>query len=78
MLTYTQSRAAGDEAAGSLRSSRALVDLDPIVTRQALPDRVYAALKHRILTCRLQPGERLIEKDMCSEMHVSRTPLRKR
>lgn len=57
-------------------SSRALVELDPIVTRQALPDRVYAALKHRILTCKLLPGERLIEKDLCSEMHLSRTPLR--
>jgi len=59
-----------------LRSHGALAELEPIVTRQALPDRIYAALKHRILTCRLLPGERLIEKDLCSEMNVSRTPLR--
>jgi DNA-binding GntR family transcriptional regulator len=65
-----------DKTTGSSRPHRALAELEPIVTRQALPDRIYAALKHRILTCRLLPGERLIEKDLCSEMNVSRTPLR--
>jgi DNA-binding GntR family transcriptional regulator len=65
-----------DKATRSLPPHRSLVELDPIVTRQALPDRIYAALKHRILTCRLLPGVRLIEKDLCSEMNVSRTPLR--
>jgi DNA-binding GntR family transcriptional regulator len=51
-------------------------DFDPVVTREALPDRIYAALKHRILTCRLLPGQRLIEKELCAEMNISRTPLR--
>lgn len=54
-----------------------LLDLDPGVTAPAaLPDRLYAVLKHRILTCVLQPGARIVEKEICAEMTVSRTPLR--
>jgi len=43
---------------------------------QTLSDRVYATLKHRILTCKVLPGERLSEKSLCEEMGISRTPLR--
>ena len=43
---------------------------------QGLPDRIYSALKHRILTCTLQPGRRLMEKELSQELGVSRTPLR--
>ena len=54
-----------------------LVDLDPaVLTPAALPDRLYAVLKHRILTCVMRPGDRIVEKDICTEMTVSRTPLR--
>lgn len=54
-----------------------LIELDPTVPRPAvLADRVYAALKHRVLTCALKPGERLVEADLCTTMGVSRTPLR--
>ncbi len=54
-----------------------LVDLDPaVLTPAALPDRLYAILKYRILTCVMRPGERIVEKDICKEMTVSRTPLR--
>jgi DNA-binding GntR family transcriptional regulator len=54
-----------------------LIELDPAVTRPAaLPDRIYATLKHRILTCAMLPGARVVEKDLCTEMQVSRTPLR--
>src|SRR5450759_1269023 len=54
-----------------------LIELDPAVTRPAaLPDRIYATLKHRILTCAMLPSVRIVEKDLCSEMQVSRTPLR--
>src|SRR6476661_6831977 len=54
-----------------------LLDLDPGVTLPtALPDRLYAVMKHRILTCTMAPGERIVEKDVCAEMAVSRTPLR--
>lgn len=42
----------------------------------ALADRAYAILKHHILTCELRPGQRLVEKDLCKEIGISRTPLR--
>jgi DNA-binding GntR family transcriptional regulator len=54
-----------------------VIELDPVVALPAaLPDRIYATLKHRILTCSMLPGQRIVEKDLCKEMHVSRTPLR--
>jgi len=54
-----------------------LIELDPqMPTPSALPDRIYAVLKHRILTCSMPPGERIVEKTLCAEMNVSRTPLR--
>jgi len=58
-------------------TGHSLIELDPTITRPAtLPDRVYATLKHRILTCALMPGQRIVEKDICTEMGISRTPLR--
>jgi len=54
-----------------------VIELDPAISPPtALPDRIYATLKHRILTCSMRPGERIVEKDLCKEMQVSRTPLR--
>lgn len=44
--------------------------------RLALPDRIYDVLKHRILTCAIDPGQKLNEKDLSKELDVSRTPLR--
>jgi GntR family transcriptional regulator, rspAB operon transcriptional repressor len=56
---------------------RSLIELDPeVAPPAALPDRIYAVLKHRILTCSMHPGERIVEKALCSELKVSRTPLR--
>ncbi|MEK7405280.1 MAG: GntR family transcriptional regulator [Acidobacteriota bacterium] len=56
---------------------QSLVELDPeMLPIATLPDRVYEVLKHRILTCAIPPGQRLIEKDLCAELGVSRTPLR--
>ncbi|WP_435018035.1 GntR family transcriptional regulator [Tundrisphaera sp. TA3] len=43
---------------------------------QALPDRVYALIKHQIITCAILPGQRLNEKDLAADLKVSRTPLR--
>jgi GntR family transcriptional regulator, rspAB operon transcriptional repressor len=61
----------------SREHARSLIELDPAVSPPAaLPDRIYATLKHRILTCTVLPGSRIVEKDLCSEMQVSRTPLR--
>ena len=54
-----------------------LVELGPQPARPtALPDHIYAVLKHRILSCAIPPGDRLIEKNLCDELGVSRTPLR--
>jgi DNA-binding GntR family transcriptional regulator len=54
-----------------------VVELEPEVSPPvALPDRIYGTLKHRILTCSMLPGQRIVEKDLCKEMQVSRTPLR--
>lgn len=62
---------------GSSMSGRPLIELQPdMPVAQGLPDRIYSALKHRILTCSLQPGQRLMEKELSQELGVSRTPLR--
>ena len=56
-----------------------LVELDPhqgMMAPQAMPQRLYAALKHRILTCSMKPGTRVIEMELSTEFGVSRTPLR--
>lgn len=51
----------------------ALAEANPGTT---LSDSVYQTLKQRILTCRLAPGQRILERDVSSELRVSRTPLR--
>ena len=38
--------------------------------------RVYEILRDAIIAMRFQPGARLLEKDLCEELGVSRTPLR--
>lgn len=38
--------------------------------------RVYAELRDAIISMRLRPGARLVEKDLCETLGVSRTPLR--
>lgn len=54
-----------------------LIELQPgVPPPSALPDRIYATLKHRVLTCSMRPGERIVEKELCAEMRVSRTPMR--
>ncbi len=56
---------------------RALIELNPTDSPpSALADRAYAVLKRNILTCKLRPGQRLIEKELCAAMQISRTPLR--
>src|SRR5947209_261990 len=54
-----------------------LIEIAPHGARpSALPDHVYAVLKQRILSCALPPNERLVEKNLCADLGVSRTPLR--
>jgi DNA-binding GntR family transcriptional regulator len=42
----------------------------------ALTEWVRQELKEQILDCSLAPGVRVIEKDVCAKMGISRTPLR--
>ena len=58
-------------------SDRALVKLSP-VRHQAAPlrNKIIAALRSAIETGVLAPGTRLIEKDLCDQLNVSRTSLR--
>ena len=64
-------------ASAAIRHPLPLIELDPVVhPPMALPDRIYAALKHRVLTCSMLPRARIVEKELCAEMKVSRTPLR--
>ena len=41
-----------------------------------LPDRIYGELKRRILSGRIEPEARMREQGLCTELNVSRTPLR--
>jgi len=41
-----------------------------------LSSQLHAELKRRILTCELRPGERLVEKNLCESLGVSRASLR--
>lgn len=60
-----------------LSGTPGLSELDPSTPRPSvLADQVYEALKHRILTCALKPGGRLVEVELCTALNVSRTPLR--
>lgn len=61
----------------SYRINAPLIDLSPdLPIREAMPDRMYAVLKHRILTCILEPGWKVNEKVLADEFGASRTPLR--
>ena len=54
-----------------------LIEISPEFQKPStLPDHVYAILKQRILSCSLRPDERLVEKNLCDQLQVSRTPLR--
>lgn len=44
--------------------------------RGSLRDRAYETLKRRIVEVELQPGQRLVERDLAAELDVSRIPLR--
>ncbi|MDB5508477.1 MAG: GntR family transcriptional regulator [Hyphomicrobiales bacterium] len=51
--------------------------LDPLVNEAApLRRKITASLRHAVQTGALAPGARLIEKDLCQELNVSRTSLR--
>jgi len=39
-------------------------------------DQVYELLRHSIIMLEIQPGAPIVEKDICAELSVSRTPVR--
>lgn len=54
-----------------------LVELvDKPAGRENLPERIYTDVKRRILSGLIKPEEHLLEKRLCEELKVSRTPLR--
>ncbi|GHA84242.1 MULTISPECIES: GntR family transcriptional regulator [Streptomyces] len=44
--------------------------------RRSLRDHAYETLRRRIIEVELRPGERLVERDLATELRVSRIPLR--
>ncbi|MDG4864320.1 GntR family transcriptional regulator, partial [Streptomyces sp. T-3] len=56
--------------------SAATADRPPGSQRGSLRDRAYETLRRRIIEAQLQPGQRLVERDLAAELEVSRIPLR--
>lgn len=46
------------------------------IQAESLTHQVLALLKRRIASGRLRPGERILEKELCREIGISRTPVR--
>ena len=60
-----------------MQSDRIVVKLAPVQHQSApLRNKIIAALRNAIETGVLAPGTRLIEKDLCDQLNVSRTSLR--
>jgi len=60
-----------------MQSDRSVVKLAPVQHQSApLRNKIIAALRSAIETGVLAPGTRLIEKDLCVQLNVSRTSLR--
>lgn len=46
------------------------------MTNHLLRDKAYHLLKHNIVTLKYTPGSQLMEKDLCAEIGIGRTPVR--
>jgi DNA-binding GntR family transcriptional regulator len=58
-------------------TARAISRLDPVVQEAApLRRKIAASLRQAVQNGTLPPGTRLVEKDLCQELNVSRTSLR--
>ncbi|MBF0530281.1 MAG: GntR family transcriptional regulator [Deltaproteobacteria bacterium] len=51
-------------------------DLEKIPNNQLLKDRVYHAIKDKILNLGFMPGEQLVEQSLSEELGVSKSPVR--
>jgi DNA-binding GntR family transcriptional regulator len=47
-----------------------------MANKQLLTNKVFEVLRYRIVSLEYYPGMKLIDKDICDEMEVSRTPVR--
>ena len=47
-----------------------------MIERPVLRDQIYESLKKAIITLELEPGQRILDKDLAAEFGVSRTPVR--
>ncbi len=73
------SRISGDPSEGktAAMSDIAKAGLSPLVQEAApLRRKIAASLRMAVQTGALEPGARLVEKDLCQELNVSRTSLR--
>ncbi|HEX5420791.1 MAG TPA: GntR family transcriptional regulator [Gammaproteobacteria bacterium] len=50
--------------------------IDPIAREGSLRQRVTASLRDAILTGQLKPGQKLVERELCTSLDISRTLLR--
>ncbi|MQY28076.1 hypothetical protein NRB56_36590 [Nocardia sp. RB56] len=57
------------------RSGAAIV-WNVVTAPGSLRDHAYESIKQRIVGVELRPGQRLVERDLAAELHVSRIPLR--
>jgi DNA-binding GntR family transcriptional regulator len=64
-----------DKPASRGRKSRQLAPRRSRLPRQSLRDAAYETIKHRIITCRLKPGERINELQLSSMLRIGRTPV---
>lgn len=59
-----------------MTTSHAAADVTQGEGRQSLTERVYAQLRHEILTAKRRPESLLLEHELASEFGVSKTPIR--
>ncbi len=50
--------------------------LSPVTEPVPLPDKAYSAIRAAILSFQLEPGAPLVEKDLASQLGISKIPLR--
>ena len=66
------------ECAGSTKAQAPALDFNPGLLNNKLPKatQVYELVRAAIIELRLLPGASIVEKEICSALEISRTPLR--
>ena len=52
------------------------ISFQPMLESRPIRDIAYEVLKHAIITGDIPAGERIVETEYASRLHISRTPLR--